>query len=96
MNTSTTVVVGLALIAGCAAKTALQPAPRERGEMKPTEAVAAFVDSLSAAERASAAHSISDPERVNWIFVRGDRPGLFIKDMDAETRRAALVVSSGA
>ena len=92
MNTSTTVVVGLALIAGCATRNALQPAPRERVEMKPTEAVAAFVDSLSAAERASAAHSISDPERVNWIFVRGDRPGLFIKDMDAETRRAALVL----
>ncbi len=55
-------------------------------------AAKAFVASLSDAERAKAARPLADGERVKWYFARGDRDGLFLRDMDAETRAATLAL----
>ncbi len=55
-------------------------------------ALRAFVQTLSNTEKTRALRAINDAERTEWIFVRGDRPGLFLRDMDAETRAAALTL----
>ena len=52
----------------------------------------AFVDTLSDRERGAALRPLGDPERTTWYFARGDRAGLFLRDMDPETRRAALAL----
>lgn len=50
----------------------------------------AFAKTLSESERAAGMRSLEDAERTQWQFVRGARAGLFLRDMDAETRTAAL------
>ena len=57
---------------------------------KRTEACRAYVQTLSDSEKNRGLRPLTDGERTQWIFVRGDRPGLFLRDMDAATRAAAL------
>lgn len=52
----------------------------------------AFVRSLSDAERAAALRPLDHPERTKWYFARGGRDGLFLRDMDADTRAATLAL----
>ena len=61
-------------------------------ETTQAELVTAFGKSLSESERAAALRPLEDAERTTWQFVRGARPGLMLRDMDAETRLAALKV----
>lgn len=55
-------------------------------------AARAFVGSLSEAERGKALRPLGHEERTKWYFARGDRDGLFLRDMDADTRKAALAL----
>jgi len=55
-------------------------------------AAAAFVASLSENERAVALRPLDDGERTKWYFARGERAGLFLRDMDEDTRAATLAL----
>ena len=62
---------------------------------RPHASVAAaetLVRSLSDAERAKALRPLDHGERTKWYFARGDRDGLFLRDMDADTRAATLAL----
>ncbi len=92
MNSRTRAVAALSAVAGFA-MLAFDDAPaRAHRATKQTEAVVAFTHTLSPAEEKLAKHALNDAERTNWIFVRGERPGLFLKDMDEDTRKAAAVL----
>lgn len=67
------------------------PKPTARGERQ-AKAAAAFERSLSESERARAVRALDDPERTKWYFARGDRAGLFLRDMDEDTRAATLAL----
>ncbi len=61
-------------------------------ETEQAAAVTAFGKTLSESERSAAIRTLEDPERTQWQFARGPRPGLLLRDMDATTREAALKV----
>ncbi len=52
----------------------------------------AFVASLSEHERAKCLRPLGATERTNWYFARGERAGLFLRDMDRDTRAATLAL----
>ncbi len=89
MRTRTALVVGVSLAVGMAmfaADHAVKPP-------KQAAAAEAFVKSLSESERAAALRPLDDGERTKWIFTRDARPGLYIRDMDADTRQATLALA---
>jgi hypothetical protein len=90
MRTGTAFVAGLSLVSGLAF---LAP-PADDGRTASTAAAAAdaFMRSLSDAERAKAVRPLGDGQRTHWYFARGDRAGLFLRDMDDDTRRATLAL----
>ncbi|MFM7132781.1 MAG: DUF3500 domain-containing protein [Planctomycetota bacterium] len=89
MRMGTSFVVGLAVVSGLSMLAAEPPAV---GDGAKAAAARAFVASLSDAERAAALRPLDHGERTKWYFARGGRAGLFLRDMDAETRRAALAL----
>jgi len=89
MRTRTALVVGVSLAFGMAmfaADHAVKPP-------KQAAAAEAFVKSLSESERAASLRPLDDGERTKWIFTRDARPGLYIRDMDADTRQATLALA---
>lgn len=54
------------------------------------ERAKAFLASLSDEQRASARRPFDAPERTNWSYVRGNRAGLFLRDMTAAQKALAL------
>lgn len=83
----TAFIVGLSLVSGLAF---VVPGPTAA---PPSVAAAeALVKSFSDAERAKALRPLDHGERTKWYFARGDRDGLFLRDMDADTRAAALAL----
>ncbi len=81
----TAFIVGLSAVSGLAL---VVPAP-----VPPTVAAAdALVRSFSDSERAKALRPLDHGERTKWYFARGDRAGLFLRDMDADTRAATLAL----
>ena len=70
----------------------LAPEPPAPADAARIEAARAFVASLSDAERAAALRPLDHPARTKWYFARGDRDGLFLRDMDADTRAATLAL----
>lgn len=90
---ATAFVVGLGIVS-CAAGLAAVAA--ESPKSAPPRALAeVFVRSLSDAERKKALRPLDHPERTKWYFARGDREGLFLRDMDADTRAATLALVEG-
>jgi hypothetical protein len=101
-------LIGLAAVSGLGAAAAIaerardgqasappvkaRPAPREASADARRSLARAFVASLSDAERAKCVRPLDDAERTKWYFARGDRAGLFLRDMDDDTRRAALAL----
>ncbi|MCK8492475.1 DUF3500 domain-containing protein [Spirosoma sp. RP8] len=61
-----------------------------RDEMQ--EAVQAFLQTLSPAQRQQAIFAFDDPERFNWHFVPRERKGLPLKQMTPEQRRTAMAM----
>jgi hypothetical protein len=93
MRMATAFVVGLGIVS-CAAGLAAVAA--EPPKSAPQRALAeAFVRSLSDAERKKALRPLDHPERTKWYFARGGREGLFLRDMDADTRAATLALVDG-
>jgi len=83
----TAFIVGLSAVSGLALVVPAPSAP------PPSVAVAdALVKSFSDAERAKALRPLDHGERTKWYFARGDRDGLFLRDMDADTRAATLAL----
>lgn len=83
----TAFIVGLSLVSGLAF---VVPGP---AVAPPSVAAAeALVKSFSDAERAKALRPLDHGERTKWYFARGDRDGLFLRDMDADTRSATLAL----
>ncbi|MEY5060283.1 MAG: hypothetical protein RIS45_204 [Planctomycetota bacterium] len=83
----TAFIVGLSLVSGLAF---VVPGPRDAPSG--VAAAEALVKSLSDAERAKALRPLDHGERTKWYFARGDRDGLFLRDMDADTRAATLAL----
>lgn len=87
MRMQTAFIVGLSLVSGLAF---VVPTPVVA---PPCVAAAdALVRSLSEAERAKALRPLDHAERTKWYFARGERDGLFLRDMDADTRAATLAL----
>lgn len=84
-------VVGLGVVT-CAAGIAAVATEPPRAAATQRAAAEAFVRSLSDAERAKALRPLDHPERTKWYFARGDRDGLYLRDMDAGTRAATLAL----
>ncbi len=78
------------LVASCSLLVAAGMRPSR--ETKQAAAVTAFGKTLSESERSAAIRLLEDSERTQWQYVRGPRPGLFLRDMDADTRAAAVKV----
>ena len=57
-----------------------------------TAVAGSFIRSLSDTERAKALRPLGHDERTRWYFARGDRAGLFLRDMDDATRAATLAL----
>ena len=90
MRTASAFIIGLSIVSGSAL---VVPEPPKA---HPVAGLAqSFEASLSDAERARAARPLDDPERTKWYFARGGRAGLFLRDMDAGTRAAALALVDG-
>jgi Protein of unknown function (DUF3500) len=90
MRMASAFIIGLSIVSGSAL---VVPEPPKA---HPAVGLArAFEASLSDAERAKAARPLDDPERTKWYFARGGRAGLFLRDMDAGTRAAALALVDG-
>ena len=95
-------VIGLAGLAAWAQPSSQSSAQRGEEPSKNSSAdarltrwnVAAetFLASLSDAERAKSLRALADPERTKWYFARGERAGLFLRDMDDDTRAATLAL----
>ena len=87
----TAFIVGLSIVSGLVSGLAfVAPAP---AVAPPCVAAAdAFVQSLSEAERGKALRALDHAERTKWYFARGDRDGLFLRDMDKDTRAATLAL----
>ena len=81
----TAFIVGLSAVSGLAL---VVPAPVP----PPVAAADALVRSFSDDERAKALRPLDHGERTKWYFARGDRDGLFLRDMDADTRAATLAL----
>lgn len=62
------------------------------GASNQSRAAVDFVKSLSPIERTKALRSLDDAQRTKWFFSRGDRDGLFLRDMDSDTRAATLAL----
>lgn len=94
MRTPTAFFIGLSSViglSGLAAWTAQDVHVRDLAATQSADfrAVArAFVASLSERERAVALRPLDDRERTKWYFARGERAGLFLRDMDDDTRAA--------
>jgi len=87
-------VAGLAGTALLAGLVAWAPA-RQAGNASIDDlraAATAFVASLSERERAATLRPLDDGERTKWYFARGGRAGLFLRDMDDDTRAATLAL----
>ena len=84
-------LAGTALLAGLVAW-----APARQAGNAPIDdlraAATAFVASLSERERAATLRPLDDSERTKWYFARGGRAGLFLRDMDDDTRAATLAL----
>jgi hypothetical protein len=95
MHMGTAFIVGLSLVSGLAF---VVPASRDGGAdgERVRAKAGAFVRSLSETERSKSLRPLGDAARTSWYFARGDRPGLFLRDMDAETRAAALALVDAA
>ena len=84
-------VVGVGIVTCAAGLSAVAGEPPKAANAR--RAVAeAFVRSLSDAERAAALRPLDHAERTKWYFARGDRDGLYLRDMDADTRAATLAL----
>ncbi len=83
----TAFVVGLSLVSGLAFVVPAPIAP-------PPCALAAreFAKSLSSEERAKAVRPLEDAQRTTWAFARAPREGLYLRDMDKDTRAATLAL----
>jgi hypothetical protein len=92
MRMATAFVVGLGIVSCAAGLTAVAA---ESPKTPHRAAAEAFVRSLSDAERAKALRTLDHPERTKWYFARGGREGLFLRDMDADTRAATLALVDG-
>lgn len=87
MRMCTAFFIGLSSVIGLAGLVAWAP------PATPLRASAeAFVASLSERERAAALRPLGDSERTKWYFARGERAGLFLRDMDSETRATTLAL----
>jgi hypothetical protein len=98
MRMATSFVVGLSIVTsavGLAAQTGDRAAGPRKGVLEQRAAADVFLRSLSDAERAKALHPLDHPERTKWYFARGGREGLFLRDMDADTRAATLALVDG-
>ena len=90
MRMCTAFFIGLSSVIGLAGLVAWAP------PAMPLRASAeAFVASLSEGERAKCLRPLDATERTNWYFARGERAGLFLRDMDSETRAATLALVDG-
>ncbi|MFM7052663.1 MAG: DUF3500 domain-containing protein [Planctomycetota bacterium] len=87
---ATSFAAGLAIVSGLAMAAML--APERAADDGKAAAARRFVASLSESERAAALHPLDHPERTKWYFARGGRAGLFLRDMDDDTRAAALAL----
>jgi hypothetical protein len=56
------------------------------------EAAAALLKATDGSRRAGLLAPKDDPARRGWSYLRGDRPGLFLRDMDTDEREAALAL----
>jgi hypothetical protein len=93
MRWVTAFVVGLGIVSSAAGLAAVAG---ETPKSAPQRAAAeAFVRSLSEAERGKVLRPLDHPERTKWYFARGGREGLFLRDMDADTRAATLALVDG-
>lgn len=98
MRTVSAFFVGLSSViglAGLAAWTTQETGARAHDTTKPADFRAraeSFVASLSDGERDRCVRPLDAAERTNWYFARGDRAGLFLRDMDAHTREATLAL----
>ena len=86
----TSFVIGLAVVSGLTMPALFAPEPLPNGGK--VDAARLFVKSLSDAERSKALLPLDHPERTKWFFARGEREGLFLRDMDSDTRQAALAL----
>ncbi len=91
MNTATAFSIGLSLVTGSVIVASHAPQPSFADAAR-LDAARAFVASLSESEREKGLLPLDHPERTHWFFARGGREGLFLRDMDAETRKAALAL----
>jgi hypothetical protein len=91
MRMANAFAVGLGIVT-CAAGLAAVAGEPQRAATAQRAAAGAFVRSLSDAERAAALRPLDHPERTKWYFARGGRDGLFLRDMDADTRAATLAL----
>ena len=91
MRMAAAFVVGLGIVT-CAAGLAAVAGEPPKAATAQRAAAEAFVRSLSDAERAKALRPLDHPERTKWYFARGGRAGLFLRDMDADTRAATLAL----
>lgn len=80
-----TTMAGGSLVAQPLLNAARTPGPA--AEM--SHAAQALLAGLSADQRARATFKMDDPLRVQWYFVPRDRPGVSIKQMDAQQRELA-------
>jgi hypothetical protein len=94
MRHATPFVLGLGAVASAASLLALAPEPPRLDPRvaRMTDAARAFAASLSDAERVDALLPLDDPRRTQWFFARGGRDGLFLEEMDGETKAAALAL----
>jgi hypothetical protein len=98
MRMATAFVVGLGIVTCLAGLAAVAVVPPKSGSKSGPKsgsqraAADAFVRSLSDSERAKALRPLDHPERTKWYFARGDRDGLYLRDMDADTRAATLAL----
>jgi hypothetical protein len=90
MRMATAFVAGLSIVTCAAGLAAIAVEPPQVPAAQRT--AEAFVRSLSDAERAKALRRLDHPERTKWYFARGGRDGLFLRDMDADTRAATLAL----
>jgi len=93
MRMATAFVAGLGIVSCAAGLAAVAVEPPKTAPQR--AAAEAFVRSLSKAERAKALRPLDHPERTKWYFARGGREGLFLRDMDADTRAATLALVDG-
>jgi len=91
MRMATAFIIGFSAVVGLALAVPDPPPPPH-----PAAGLArALVASLSAEERERALRPLDHAERTKWYFARGDRAGLFLRDMDGATRAATLALVDG-